>query len=144
MARFMCVQCGAQFAETSEPPPACPVCEYERQFVRWSGQEWTTFEDLRASHRNVFTDEDGLTGIGIEPSFPSTGFGYIQAGDALSVADAPHSYAVRSFVEKPDLDTATAYLAAGGYRWNAGMFVVKASVLLQLYSPPWLWNLQWS
>jgi hypothetical protein len=69
MTRFMCVQCGAQFAETSAPPPSCPVCEDERQYVRWSGQEWTTFEELRASHRNAFTDEGGLTGVGIEPSF---------------------------------------------------------------------------
>ena len=69
MTRFMCVQCGAQFAETPVPPPSCPVCEDERQYVRWSGQEWTTFEELKASHRNVFTDEDGLTGIGVEPSF---------------------------------------------------------------------------
>jgi hypothetical protein len=69
MTRFMCVQCGTQFAETAAPPPCCPVCEDERQYVRWSGQEWTTFEDLRASHRNVFTEEGGVTGIGIEPSF---------------------------------------------------------------------------
>jgi hypothetical protein len=65
----MCVQCGTQFAETAAPPPSCPICEDERQYVRWSGQEWTTFEKLRASHRNVFTEEGGLTGIGIEPSF---------------------------------------------------------------------------
>jgi glyoxylase-like metal-dependent hydrolase (beta-lactamase superfamily II) len=69
MTHFVCVQCGVQFAETSEPPSACPVCEDERQYVRWSGQEWTTLEELVASSRNVFTDEDGLTGIGIEPSF---------------------------------------------------------------------------
>lgn len=69
MSRFMCVQCGTQFAETAEPPPFCPICEDERQYVRWSGQEWTTFEALRATHRNVFTHEGGLTGIGIEPSF---------------------------------------------------------------------------
>jgi hypothetical protein len=69
MTRFMCVQCGAQFAETPAPPPSCPVCEDERQYVRWSGQEWTTFENLRATHRNVFTEEGGLMGIGIEPDF---------------------------------------------------------------------------
>lgn len=69
MTRYMCVQCGAQFAETPVPPPSCPVCEDERQYVRWSGQEWTTFEDLRATHRNAFTDEGGLMGIGIEPAF---------------------------------------------------------------------------
>jgi len=69
MTRFMCVQCGAPFAETATAPPSCPVCEDLRQYVRWSGQEWTTFEDLRATHRNVFTQEGGLTGIGMEPDF---------------------------------------------------------------------------
>ena len=47
MAHFLCVQCGTQFEETDAPPPFCPVCEDVRQYVRWSGQEWTTFEDLR-------------------------------------------------------------------------------------------------
>ncbi len=73
-----------------------------------------------------------LVTIGIEPSYASTGFGYIQAGEALDVAGAPHATAVTSFVEKPDADTAASYLAQGGYRWNAGMFVVKATVLLEL------------
>jgi hypothetical protein len=69
MTRFMCVQCGTQFAETSEPPPSCPICEDVRQYVRWSGQEWTTFEALQETHRNVFTEEGGLLGIGVEPAF---------------------------------------------------------------------------
>jgi hypothetical protein len=69
MTRFMCVQCGTQFAETPPLHLSCPICEDERQYVRWSGQEWTTFEELRATHRNVFTEEGGLTGIGIEPDF---------------------------------------------------------------------------
>lgn len=69
MSRFICVQCGTEFSETREPPAACPICEDERQYVRWSGQEWTTLEALGSSHHNAFTEEDGLTGIGIEPSF---------------------------------------------------------------------------
>lgn len=70
--------------------------------------------------------------LGIEPTFPSTGFGYIHTGEALGVEGAPHGRAVRSFVEKPDADTAARYLESGEYRWNAGMFVVKAKVLLDL------------
>ncbi|NBJ10286.1 MBL fold metallo-hydrolase [Microvirga arsenatis] len=69
MTRFICVQCGTQFAETPAPPPSCPICEDERQYVRWSGQEWTTVEELRTKHRNVFTEEGGPIGIGIEPDF---------------------------------------------------------------------------
>jgi len=70
--------------------------------------------------------------IGIEPTRPATGFGYIHVGDALVIAGAPNGRQVRSFVEKPDAMTARGFLDAGEYHWNAGMFVVKASVLLDL------------
>ncbi|MEP7033994.1 MAG: mannose-1-phosphate guanylyltransferase [Dermatophilaceae bacterium] len=73
-----------------------------------------------------------LVTIGIEPTYPATGFGYIQVGGTLSIPGAPNGRAVLSFVEKPDEATARRYLATGEYRWNAGMFVVKASVLLEL------------
>jgi mannose-1-phosphate guanylyltransferase len=73
-----------------------------------------------------------LVTIGIEPSGPATGFGYIQVGDRLAIPGAPNVRAVRSFVEKPDEPTARRYLDTGEYRWNAGMFVVKVSVLLDL------------
>jgi mannose-1-phosphate guanylyltransferase len=68
--------------------------------------------------------------IGIEPHSPATGFGYIHVGERLTVEGAPSGRRVLSFVEKPDEATATRYLETGEYRWNAGMFVVRASVLL--------------
>lgn len=68
--------------------------------------------------------------IGITPTDPSAAFGYIREGAALDVAGAPSARAVADFVEKPDAATARQYLARGGFRWNAGMFVAKASVLL--------------
>jgi len=74
--------------------------------------------------------EGWIATIGIEPSHPSTGFGYIRAGEPLGVAGAPSARVVDRFVEKPDAATAAGYLADGGYRWNAGMFVALASVLL--------------
>ncbi len=73
-----------------------------------------------------------LVTVGIEPTHPATGFGYIRAGMPLRVDGAPSARAVAEFVEKPDAATATAYLATGDYRWNAGMFVVQARVLLEL------------
>jgi hypothetical protein len=66
----ICVTCGTQFAASDRPPERCPICEDERQFVGWAGQEWTTLADLRARHRLALTDEgDGLLGIGCEPKF---------------------------------------------------------------------------
>lgn len=73
-----------------------------------------------------------LVTIGIAPSHPSTGFGYIKLGGKLDIADAPNVQRVEEFKEKPDARTASAYLSTGEYRWNGGMFVVKAQVLVDM------------
>ena len=70
MNRFICVTCGTQFAETEVPPPCCPICSDERQFVGWNGQAWTTHAELRTRHALRFTPEtDEVTSIAIEPHF---------------------------------------------------------------------------
>jgi len=70
MENFICLQCGTQFTETAEPPSRCPICEDERQYVRHTGQEWTTLEQLRRDHHNRMEDEaPRLLGIGTEPEF---------------------------------------------------------------------------
>lgn len=66
--------------------------------------------------------------IGIEPTGPSTAFGYIRAGEALGSFRS--ACAVDAFVEKPDAARAAEYVASGQFRWNAGMFVARAAVLL--------------
>ena len=68
--------------------------------------------------------------IGITPTGPATQFGYVRGAEPLVVAGAPDAVRVAEFVEKPDAATAAAYLAGGQHRWNAGMFVVGAGVLL--------------
>ncbi|BFM16874.1 mannose-1-phosphate guanyltransferase [Maricurvus nonylphenolicus] len=67
-------------------------------------------------------EADKLVTFGIVPDAPETGYGYIRQGDALAGA-----YRVAEFVEKPDLETAQGYLNEGGYVWNSGMFMFKAS-----------------
>src|SRR6476619_5360749 len=70
MENFICVQCGAQFSQTAEPPPRCPICQDERQFVRHDGQQWTTLQKLALHHRNRLEEEaPRLLGIGTEPEF---------------------------------------------------------------------------
>lgn len=69
--------------------------------------------------------------IGIEPTHPSTGFGYIRGGAPLTVDGAPSARAVLEFVEKPSLEVAEKYLATGEYLWNAGMFVAPVSLMLE-------------
>jgi mannose-1-phosphate guanylyltransferase len=70
-----------------------------------------------------------LVTFGITPTHPETGFGYIECADAVGT-DAPPAYAVRRFVEKPPLDRAQAFLAAGNYVWNSGMFCFTAGALI--------------
>jgi mannose-1-phosphate guanylyltransferase len=75
-------------------------------------------------------DSGCIVTIGIRPTEPAVGFGYIKQGDPLGVDGAPSARVVNAFVEKPDLAAARGYLRDGGYFWNAGMFVSRADVLL--------------
>ena len=82
-----------------------------------------------AMHQAIKTAEAGsIVILGIQPDRPETGYGYIKAisSDAQGLPAK-----VEKFVEKPNSETAERYLAEGGYYWNAGMFVLKASVWLK-------------
>lgn len=68
-----------------------------------------------------------VTLIGIEPTFPSIGFGYIERDSEVGDTDA---YNIESFKEKPDLKTAQSYLHAGNYLWNCGYFVGSVNTFL--------------
>jgi mannose-1-phosphate guanylyltransferase len=68
--------------------------------------------------------------IGITPTEPAIGFGYIHFGERHAIEGAPGARMVDRFVEKPDLETAQSYLADGSYLWNASMFISRADVLL--------------
>jgi len=79
-----------------------------------------------ALNRAIAAAEDGaLVTFGIRPTGPETGYGYIRA-----VTDGNAVVPVERFAEKPDLETARAFLADGNYWWNSGMFVWKASSIL--------------
>lgn len=67
---------------------------------------------------------DRIVTFGIVPDRPHTGYGYIKRGGTLDAG-----FAVDRFVEKPDAETASAYLAEGGYSWNAGIFLFKPAVM---------------
>ena len=70
MPNFICTTCGTQYAEGDQPPAACAICQDERQYVKATGQQWTTLERLRLTNRNsIKFEEPGLIGIGIEPQF---------------------------------------------------------------------------
>lgn len=72
-----------------------------------------------------------LVTIGIKPTYPETGYGYIRCGHPLFERDGLVIHEVEEFKEKPDRHTAEAYLQSGRYLWNASMFVWRASTLLE-------------
>lgn len=86
-------------------------------------------DTLRAAVE-VAEEDSNLITIGITPSYPETGYGYINFGRDEDDIKRNNIYRVKRFVEKPNLETAKEYLASGRYLWNSGMFVWKSSTIL--------------
>ena len=78
--------------------------------------------------------QDYIVTLGIYPSFPAIGYGYIRHGEPLSLIDSFQTYRAAGFTEKPDLPTAVRFLDEGLYSWNSGMFIYKASRILDEYA----------
>src|SRR5580765_3314920 len=68
MPYYMCATCGVEYAESEHPPQHCIICEDERQYIGANGQQWTTLDDLRHNHHNMFTPlMPNLTSVVSEP-----------------------------------------------------------------------------
>ncbi len=83
------------------------------------------FRDVLAAAYEV-AQQGYIVTLGISPSYPATGFGYIRQGDTLGEANGFTTYVSCGFTEKPNAVTATAFLASGEYSWNSGMFIWTA------------------
>ena len=92
-------------------------------------RDWPAFAAVLETAVKAAEQTNQLVTIGIQPTFPATGYGYIQYAPQEHAA----AHKVLQFKEKPDEATAKRYLAQGGYAWNSGMFIWKASVLLEQY-----------
>jgi hypothetical protein len=103
--RFVCRTCATQFAESSDPPDRCPICEDERQYVGAGGQEWTTLEELGRGHRCEVRDDAGYLGIGIEPS--------VAIGQRMLLAETPEGNVLWDMIPLVD-DAAVAAVQARG------------------------------
>jgi glyoxylase-like metal-dependent hydrolase (beta-lactamase superfamily II) len=104
---YICVTCGAQFTESERPPERCPVCEDERQYVGWNGQQWTTLAEMQRSYHNVIRHlEPELWGVGTHPEFAI-------AQRALLVR-TPEGNVLWDCVSLIDEATVTAVQALGG------------------------------
>src|SRR3954464_8131644 len=70
MTAWICATCGVQYPDTEQPPPGCPICSDERQYVGWDGPQWTTMPELAQHHANEMREEEAdLIGLGVTPSF---------------------------------------------------------------------------
>lgn len=81
------------------------------------------FRNTLGAAAELAADEDVLVTFGIRPTFPATGYGYIESGDALGERRGIAVSQVARFVEKPDRPTAEGFLETGRFTWNAGIFV---------------------
>lgn len=79
----------------------------------------------------VAEENTNLATIGVVPTSPETGYGYIKFNDKRCDFNSANAFKVDRFVEKPELDKAKDYLSSGSYLWNSGMFVWKASSILR-------------
>ncbi|GGI46260.1 mannose-1-phosphate guanylyltransferase [Paenibacillus marchantiophytorum] len=76
-----------------------------------------------ADHDNI------LVTLGITPTYPETGYGYIESTKELQILDAQEVYKVNRFVEKPDADTAKKYVESDNFYWNSGIFIWKTETI---------------
>jgi mannose-1-phosphate guanylyltransferase len=84
---------------------------------------------LRAAHD---TARDGyLVTLGIAPTFPATGYGYIRRGSPLGIYGGLEAFQALQFIEKPDEITASQMVSSGDYAWNSGMFVWRTGQILE-------------
>jgi hypothetical protein len=108
MTPYICRTCGVQHAESESPPERCIICEDERQYVGWGGQQWTTLDEMRAGdyHNDLREHEPGLTGIGTRPHFG--------IGQRALLVQTPAGNALYDCITYIDDETVDAVRALGG------------------------------
>ncbi len=92
------------------------------------------FQNLMLCAAEVAWSHNCVVTLGIKPTFPATGFGYIQLGDEIPCDQSVQVYQTRSFTEKPDEKRALKFLASDKYLWNSGMFIWPTSLLFEMIS----------
>jgi mannose-1-phosphate guanylyltransferase len=79
----------------------------------------------------IAKEKKGLVTIGIQPNRPATGYGYIQVADPLNINGSVEAYKVKTFAEKPNIETAKRFLESGDFLWNSGIFIFRADVFFE-------------
>ncbi|MBD2777141.1 mannose-1-phosphate guanylyltransferase [Iningainema tapete] len=96
---------------------------------------WIAHQEVFAHTLSAATElaakKEAIVTLGIKPTFPSTGYGYIEQGESIGIFYDLPAYHVNRFTEKPDRKTAETFLSTGRYSWNSGMFIFRAGVVLK-------------
>ena len=126
MGRDTAAACALACALVSARDPKGVVCIL-------TADQWVAdipgFRQVLADSITLASSRDAVVTIGIRPSYPATGFGYIEAGDKVDAGTSTRFQLARCFVEKPNAETAAAYVAGGRHFWNAGMFIWQVSTM---------------
>lgn len=96
----------------------------------WIGDQQGFVDTLRAATELAATT-DAIATLGVKPSYPSTGYGYIEQGESTGTFGNFPVYRVNRFTEKPNRETAEEFLSTGRFSWNSGMFIFRAGVVLE-------------
>ncbi|HEX2863297.1 MAG TPA: mannose-1-phosphate guanylyltransferase, partial [Deinococcales bacterium] len=88
------------------------------------------FQEVVSAGIATVSAKGGIVTIGVRPSYPATGYGYLEAGEVLERVNAHEVRRVARFVEKPTLEVAERFVATGRYFWNAGMFIFRAGEII--------------
>jgi len=95
----------------------------------WIADEAAFRATLEAA-ASLANDQGAIATLGITPTYPATGYGYIEQGEAIGTYDQLPAYQVARFTEKPDQATAESFIASGRFSWNSGMFIFPTAVML--------------
>lgn len=119
-----CVALAAMIVEKREPDAVMAVLPSDHIIARPDELR----ETISVIVKQLESRKDCLATIGIKPSYPETGYGYMKRGEAISDS----VFKVEKFLEKPDIGAAKEYVSSGSYFWNSGMFFWRADAVLSL------------
>ena len=121
-----CIGLAAMFAEKENPDGIMIVSPSDHLI-----KNETLFRDTILTAAKIAREKDGIVTIGITPTYPATGYGYVKTAENITGGEKINQFKVERFVEKPDEETAGKYLQQGGFFWNSGLFIFKISVFLE-------------
>lgn len=119
---------GALFAKSLDPEAA--VANLASDHIISDDQE---FVRVISAALTAASEKKHLVAIGITPTFPSSGFGYIKIGEDVKRISGQTVFRVENFTEKPNVATARAFISTGKYFWNANMYVWSVAALLSAF-----------